>query len=206
MDILARDGLSEDALTRLSYPSDLGISLKKDLRYFPKEPLFDELDSVRNWYVSSGHLDRFPIDSRIKSRQSARLKYTRYYPDHQARKVFNDLLGFRSMCDSYSDVFALEGRPKFRIADLSAGKASDDGYRGVHVYFQLSSRHYPIEIQYNTFYDRQLNNWLHKYLYKRVHDVTIGQRLRTLYESGDIRTEEEFERRMQDVLSGRQVV
>ncbi|GEM_PF-60994 len=202
IDILARDGLSKAVLDSLSYRSELGISLKKDLRYFPKETLFDELDAVRNWYVASGHLDRFPVDSRIKSRQSARLKYARYYPDHQARKVFNDLLGFRSMCDTYDDVMDLMGRPLFRVADLSSGKALDDGYRGVHVYFQLSSRHYPIEIQYNTFYDRQLNNWLHKYLYKRIHDVNVGYKLRTSYESGDIKTEEEFRRRMDDVLSG----
>ena len=202
IDILARDGLSKAVLESLSFRSELGISLKKDLRYFPKEALFDELDAVRNWYVASGHLDRFPVDSRIKSRQSARLKYARYYPDHQARKVFNDLLGFRSMCDTYDDVMDLMGRPLFRVADLSSGKALDDGYRGVHVYFQLSSRHYPIEIQYNTFYDRQLNNWLHKYLYKRIHDVNVGYKLRMSYESGDIKSEEEFRRRMNDVLSG----
>lgn len=203
MDILARDGLSEDILGGLSYQSKLGLSLKKNLRYFSKDALFDELDSVRNWYVVVGRLDRFPVDSRVKSRQSARLKYKRYFPDHQARKVFNDLLGFRSMCDNYDDVLALRGRSSFRVADLSAGKAIDDGYRGIHVYFQLSSRHYPIEIQYNTFYDRQLNNWLHKYLYKRVDDVDVGRHLRVMYESGDIRTEEEFEGAMHDVLSRR---
>lgn len=202
MDILARDGLSEELLADLSYESQLGISLKKNLRYFPREDLFEELDTARRWYGVNSDIDLLPIDSRIKSRQSARLKYRRYYPDHQARKVFNNLLGFRAMCDSYEDVMALEGRSSFRIADLSAGKATDDGYRGVHVYFQLSSRCYPIEIQYNTFYDRQLNNWLHKYLYKRVDDAEVGRLLRHAYESGDIRTETEFERRMNDALSG----
>lgn len=51
--------------------------------------------------------------------------------------------------------------------NLSDGKAYDDEYRGVYVHFQLSNFHYPIELQYNTYYDRQLNNWLHKYIYKR---------------------------------------
>ena len=32
------------------------------------------------------------------------------------------------------------------------GKANDDGYRGVHLYFQLDHKHYPIEIQMNTYY------------------------------------------------------
>lgn len=34
---------------------------------------------------------------------------------------------------------------------MSHGKANDDGYRGVHVYYQLDNFHYPIEIQYNTY-------------------------------------------------------
>ena len=201
MDILARDGLSEELLARLSYRSELGISLKKNLKYFPRDELLDELNRASKWYSSLDEIALLPVDSRVKSRQSIVLKYERYYPDHQARKVFNDLLGFRSMCDTYDDVLALKGRDSFRVADMSRGKSNDDGYRGVHVYFQLSSRHYPIEIQYNTFYDRQLNNWLHKYLYKRVQDVGVGRALRESYESGDIRNENEFERRMNDVLS-----
>lgn len=203
MDILARDGLSENILASLSFKSELGISLKKDLKYFNRDELFEELDRARSWYQSQTIIDRLPIDSRIKSKQSARLKYLRYYPDHQTRKVFNDLLGFRSMCDSYDDVLDLMGRPFFRIANLSEGKAVDDGYRGVHVYYQLSSHHYPIEIQYNTFFDRQLNNWLHKFLYKRVDDVEVGKALRRAYESGEITSEREFERRLADVLSRR---
>ena len=67
---------------------------------------------------------------------------------------------------------------KIRVADMTGGKAKDDGYRGVHVYFQMSSFHYPIEIQYNTFYDRQLNNWLHKYVYKRNCENHVGSLLR----------------------------
>lgn len=206
MDILARDGLSDEVLSTLSYKSELGLSLKRNLEHFPEAELLAELDQVRKWYEGCELLDSLPVDSRIKSYQSAVLKYRRYYPDHQARKVFNDLLGFRSMCDTYEDVLALKGRPSFRVADLSKGKAVDDGYRGVHVYFQLTSRHWPIEIQYNTFYDRQLNNWLHKYLYKRVEDPSVGRALRRAYESGEIRSEAEFERRMEDVLSGGKVV
>ncbi len=33
---------------------------------------------------------------------------------------------------------------------MSNGKAADDGYRGVHAYYQKSGKHYPIEIQFNT--------------------------------------------------------
>lgn len=96
------------------------------------------------------------------------------------------------MCDNYDDVIQLANTKHIRIADISNGKANDDGYRGVHVYFQLSGYHYPIEIQYNTYFDRQLNNWLHKYVYKRNYTINIGFLLRNEYEDGKIRNEKEF--------------
>ena len=83
--------------------------------------------------------------------QSAMLKYERYYPDHQTAKVFNDLLEFRTLCDTY--------------------------------------------------YDRQLNNWLHKYVYKRKYKDQVGYRLRQAYESGKIKNESEFKEVLGNVLS-----
>ena len=41
--ILERDGLSIDLLKRLSYKSELGINLKKNLHYFDKDRLIGEL-------------------------------------------------------------------------------------------------------------------------------------------------------------------
>lgn len=131
-------------------------------------------------------------DYRIKSIQSARLKYERYFPDHQMGKVFNDMLGFRALCDSYEEVLNLSECENIRVVDMKQEKANDDGYRGVHVYYQLSNYHYPIEIQYNTYYDRQLNNWLHKHVYKRNYNNKVGLTLRREYESGKIKTEKEF--------------
>lgn len=81
------------------------------------------------------------------------------------------------------------------------GKANDDGYRGVHLYYQRSGKHYPIEIQFNTLYDRQLNNWLHDYLYKKDYPVEIGKELRKKYECGIIRDDHEFKEVLKDVLS-----
>lgn len=75
---------------------------------------------------------------------------------------------------------------------MSAGKANDDGYRGVHLYFQLDNRHYPIEIQYNTLYDRQFNNWLHEYVYKKDYPLNVGQKLRRNYENGLIKNSDDF--------------
>ena len=123
------------------------------------------------------------------------------YPDHQTRKVFNDVLGFRAFCDSYDQILD-EDSSQFRIADMSNGKAADDGYRGVHAYYQKSGKHYPIEIQFNTLFDRQLNNWLHDYLYKKSYPIETGRIMREKYESGSIRNEHEFKEVLNNVLSG----
>ena len=198
--ILQRDGLTIELLERLSYKSELGINLKKNLHYFDKDSLMNELIKVNEWYDEFEELHELALDYRIKSVQSAMLKYNRYYPDHQTRKVFDDLLGFRSLCDNYEDVLDLQKISELRVADLSKGKANDDGYRGIHVYFQLSGSHYPIEIQYNTYYDRQFNNWLHKYVYKKNFKNSIGCHLRELYESAKILTEQDFKEALKHVL------
>ena len=201
--ILQRDGLTIELLARLSYQSVLGINLKKNLHYFDKEALISEIKKVNEWYDEYEELHELALDYRIKSIQSAVLKYNRYYPDHQTRKVFDDLLGFRSLCDNYDDVLELRAIPEFRIADMTKGKAKDDGYRGVHAYYQLDGSHYPIEIQYNTYYDRQFNNWLHKYIYKKDYENIVGFQLRNLYERAKIQTEQDFKEAMNDVLSNR---
>ncbi len=201
MDILKKDGLSLALLKDLSYQSELGIRLKKNLRYFSRRALLEELVKVSRWYDTCEYLHEITIDYRIKSIQSAMLKYDKYYPDHQTAKVFNDMLGFRTLCDNYEDVLGISAYKSIRVADLSDGKAKDDGYRGVHVYFQLSSFHYPIEIQYNTYYDRQFNNWLHKYFYKKYLDNRIGYCLRRAYEDGKIKNENEFKEVLENVLS-----
>lgn len=161
-DILRKDGISFELLKALSYQSALGIRLKRNLHYFDRQALFNELEQVNEWY---------------------------------------NLLGFRSLCDNYEDVLQMTKYPKIRVADMSDGKSKDDGYRGVHIYFQLSNYHYPIEIQYNTYYDRQLNNWLHKYVYKRKYKDQIGFYLRQEYEHGNIKNENKFKEALWHVLS-----
>ena len=199
--LLKMNGLSVDTLDALSFESHLGITLRKDLHYFNKDALIDELTKLTEWLDEQEILLDIALDYRVKSVESILLKYNRYYPDHQTRKVFDDILGFRAFCDSYEPI--LEGESaQFRIADLTKGKAEDDGYRGVHVYYQKSGRHYPIEIQFNTLFDRQLNNWLHDYLYKKDYPVETGKIMREKYENGLIRNEYEFKEVLNNVLSG----
>ena len=200
--VLKVHGLSVAILDALSYESKLGIPLKRNLHYFDKNALIDELVAMSEFFDMQLADYDLAIDYRIKSEESIIHKYERYYPDHQTRKVFNDVLGFRALCDSYGDI--LKGEMlHFRIADLSHGKAVDDGYRGVHIYYQKSSKHYPIEIQFNTLFDRQLNNWLHDYLYKKNYPSELGALMRKHYEAGKIHHETEFQEVLEDVLSRR---
>ncbi len=198
--VLLKDGLNFNILSQLSYLSKLGINLKRDLRYFDTEKLMEELIDITQWYDECEMLHSLNVDYRIKSIQSAKIKFERYFPDHQFRKVFNDILGFRILCDNYQDVLNLSNVPQIRVADMSNGKATDDGYRGIHVYYQKDNLHYPIEIQYNTYYDRQFNNWLHKYLYKKSYQATVGRELRNIYEMKPMKSEREFEEALNHVL------
>ena len=200
-DVFVLNGLSKDILDKLSYKSNLGISLKRNLHYFNKEDVINEMICFVDWLKSQSLLENVPIDFRIKSIESISSKFDRYYPDHQLRKVFDDILGFRAFCDSYEDVLNLDF-PNIRIADMTKGKANDDGYRGAHVYFQVDHFHYPIEIQYNTYYDRQLNNWLHSFLYQKGYDNSVGKRMRQEYELGNIKSDIDFEEVLNNVLSG----
>lgn len=64
----------------------------------------------------------------------------------------------------------------------------------------MISCNYPIEIQYNTYYDRKLNNWLHKYVYKKKYNNSAGQCLRQAYENAKIKNEKEFKAVLNRVL------
>ena len=201
-DILQLNGLSVQILEQLSYESHLGKSLKQNLRHFDRDALMAELSEMTDWLSQQTILDEIGIDLRIKSIDSITLKYERYYPENrQVRQVFNDILGFRAFCDDYQELIGQDSSV-FRIVDMSRGKANDDGYRGVHLYFQKDNFHYPIEVQFNTLYDRQINNWLHSYLYKKNYPNEVGQKMRSLYEDGKIRSREEFEEVLNNVLCG----
>lgn len=202
MGFLETYGLSLHILAELSYPTRLGKSLKNNLNAFPKEELLADAIAAAEWLDMNERLADVAIDYRIKSEESIRSKYERYYPDRPVMKTFNDILGFRACCDDYREVLGLL-IPQFKMVDMSQGKARDDGYRGVHLYYQPDNFHYPIELQFNTLYDRQLNNWLHDYLYKKNYPNAIGQILRREYEHGNVRDANSFEEVLNDVLSGR---
>lgn len=198
---LLKAGLTYEVLQSLSYHTQLEKSLVNSLRHFDKDLLFDDINKMINFYNNSEILDDLAIDYRIKSEDSCLRKYDKFYPEMRVEKTFNDVLGFRMLCDNYDEMLNQDYIDKIRIVDMSQGKANDDGYRGVHLYFQLDHKHYPIEIQMNTYYDRQINNWLHKYLYKKNYPNEIGLKLRKLYENGKILNENMFQEVLENVLS-----
>ena len=79
------------------------------------------------------------LEHRIKSVSSSKLKYERYFPGRELSKVYNDLLGIRVVVNDYKVVEKyLERTPIFKeIADMRLGKVEDDGYRGIHIYYQM---------------------------------------------------------------------
>ncbi len=198
---LLKADLTYEVLQSLSYHTQLEKSLVNSLRYFDKDLLLDDINNMINFYNNCEILDDLAIDYRIKSVDSCLRKYDKFYPEMRVEKTFNDVLGFRMLCDNYDEMLNQDNIDKIRIVDMSKGKANDDGYRGVHLYFQLDHKHYPIEIQMNTYYDRQINNWLHKYLYKKNYPNEVGLKLRKLYENGKILNENMFQEVLENVLS-----
>lgn len=198
-ELLELHGLSIEILNELSFESHLPFSLRDDLGKVDKDALLNELKTYSNWLNEQELLSSVSIDYRIKSFESIETKYERYYPNREIRKVFNDILGLRDLCDDYQEILSAQDK-RVRIVDLSRGKQDDDGYRGVHLTYRRGIQYYPIELQFNTFYDRQLNNYLHDYVYKKEYPKGIGGVLRELYEKGEIRTLDEFKEVLEDVL------
>lgn len=193
-------GISKQLLEKLSYESKLGKSLKNTLRKFEKQDIINELLDVKEFYESTELLRNVGFSYRIKAIQSCILKYNKYYPSTEVNKCYNDLLGIRIIVEEYNEISKMDLND-FKIADMRNGKVNDDGYRGIHLYYQRSNRHYPIEIQVNSKEDRKFNDWLHIHLYKHTKNNHIGTILRKKYDNKEIENEEEFKEALNNVLS-----
>lgn len=125
---LEKNSLSVQILRKLSYKSKMERSLVNSLRKFDKETLFQEVSEMIRFYQEADILDLIDLDYRIKSEDSCIRKYNKFYPDMRLEKVFNDILGFRMLTDSYTSLLEGEMLEEVRIVDMSHGKAKDDGY------------------------------------------------------------------------------
>lgn len=127
---LLKAGLTCRVLEKLSYHSQLDKSLVHSLRHFDKDAIFDDIQQMIKFYNDSEELDDLAIDYRIKSKDSCIRKYNKFYPEMRVEKTFNDVLGFRMLCDNYDEILNQNNLDKIRVVDMSKGKANDDGYKG----------------------------------------------------------------------------
>ncbi|WP_394903448.1 nucleotidyltransferase family protein [Clostridium butyricum] len=182
-------------LDAISYETKLGKNLKNTLRKVDKDLLMDELNDYRLFLKKRRRLlDQYTY--RIKSLQSIKLKYDRYYPTKEIGTCFNDILGIRIIVLDYDINLSNEN---IRHVDMSNGKKNDDGYRGYHIYYKKSNFHYPIEVQFFTERDYIFNMWLHKYVYK-YKDNMIGIKLKDLYDKGVIQNEDDFKEELEKCI------
>lgn len=72
----------------LSYESKLEVSFKRILSHFNKEEVLKEIKSINKWYFTMNVIDDLPLDSRIKSVSSAKLKFECYY----SNTIYKELL------------------------------------------------------------------------------------------------------------------
>ena len=182
-------------LDAISYETKLGKNLNNPLRKVDKDLLMDELNDYRLFLKKRRRL----LDQhnyRIKSLQSIKLKYDRYYPTKEIGTCFNYILGIRIIVLDYDINLSNEN---IRHVDMSNGKKNDDGYRGYHIYYKKSNFHYPIEVQFFTERDYIFNMWLHKYVYK-YKDNMIGIKLKDLYDKGIIQNEDDFKEELEKCI------
>lgn len=177
---------SEDLLSSISYKTSLNISLKKSLSKVNKEELFRDLEIAID-YLSEKCFS-ISYQNRIKSLQSCILKYEKnLLKGNSIKSTFNDLLGIRIIVNEYPQSY-----PDYiRVVDMRSGKKNDDGYRGVHLYYQKDNYHYSVEIQINTKRDRLFADLTHKYLYKKTSNE-LSLLLREKFDRGLIVNEKDF--------------
>lgn len=181
--------LAEDVLSKISYTSKFKQSLKTiSLRKTPLQDILDDIEFYRNEFALKLVTQDNIIGSRFKSEDSIMRKYEKTLRTGGGfKQCFNDVLGFRLHFKEYPAVFP----NYFRVVDLRNGKQVDDGYRGIHLYYQRDSHSYPIEVQLWCGDDYQFNIWSHKWIYKYM-TPTMGKLLYDYYIHGDIKTEKDF--------------
>lgn len=191
--------ISRDLLDRISYRSCLEKSLRQiSLSKTPIEVILEDVAAYRNSYFCAlaAEPDLLALTNlvhyRFKSDESILLKYQKTLREHKGfKQCFNDVLGFRLHFEEYPDTFP----DYFRVVDLRKGKARDDGYRAIHLYYQRDSHSYPIEVQLWCGADYRFNLWSHQYIYK-YKSLGIGRRLYEEFAAHNIPDEQMFYARL----------
>ena len=156
----------EKSIARLKVTPDILTAVKSDIMLY------------RTMILNNKDIQKY--NYRIKSKDSISQKVERH-PNWPFRSVFNDLLSIRVITNRCPYCF-----PEcYRVADLSTGKAVDDGYRAVHLYYKQDNHHYPIEVQIWEGEDAVFNAWSHTKLYKRASADTI-KKYRDQFDAGEL--------------------
>ena len=187
-------------LEELSYETKLGKSLKNNLSKFDKNEVVEEIKDLIGFYQKQD-FEKYDKEMflRIKSLESFLLKWDKNYPSSSLKHAANDILGIRYIVKDYSDIDVSNLVGKYRIVNMINGKTNDDGYRGLHIYYEKDNFNYPIEIQFFTEKDAIFNSWLHDFVYK-YHNNEIGIKLRDLYDKNIIVNENDFRRELNVLL------
>lgn len=179
----------------MSYRTKLGKSLKQiSLSKTPLSEILLDVAEYRTQFQEISVGDGFP-SSRFKSIDSVERKYGKTVKSGGGfKQCFNDLVGLRMHFEEYPTEFS----EYFRVVDLRSGKKYDDGYHAIHLYYQLDSFHYPIEVQLWCGNDYRFNVWSHDVLYKHF-PGSVGKQLREDYDAGLIDSEAVFNNRIQEL-------
>ena len=104
----------------LFYTTHLSKSLKNSLHKFDKEELMADISLARDFYDEALETAEFPYDYRIKSLESCRIKYDRYYPNYAVERTYNDLFGARLIVEDYSQAYEIANRKVYEFGCIQS--------------------------------------------------------------------------------------
>lgn len=157
-------------------------SLRKTIENFDVKEIFHKMldfyeiinESDINNIIEDFDSSEMNVSYRLKSLESLKIKWDKNKgKSKQLREVCNDSLAFRIIVDIEKervlDIIKKVYKYKkgFEIVDFYQDhKSKDDGYRGIHLYFRLNPKSFPIEIQFWNRKDAILNYYTHEIIYK----------------------------------------
>src|SRR6056297_3059542 len=137
-------------------------SLRKTIENFEIKESFDKMlsfyevinDSDINNIIEDFDSSEMNVSYRLKSLESLKIKWNKNIgKSKQLREVCNDSLAFRiivniekeRVLEIIKEVYKY--KKGFEVVDFyKEHKSKDDGYRGIHLYFRLNPKTFPIEI------------------------------------------------------------
>ncbi|WP_038291010.1 hypothetical protein [Acetivibrio straminisolvens] len=163
-------------------------SLKRTIKHFDFNDVYtDVLDFIEYNIDLTKELEKYFEDNiikdsndfamREKAETSLKDKWNKNSNSNkQFREVCNDIFGIRIItgldqeeleCE-IQDIPKTNTRYKMQMVNFyNTPKSTDDGYRGIHLYFRHNPKCYSIEIQFWTRRDWLLNKYTHEVIYKQ---------------------------------------